>query len=402
MKDLLELYKALLATGWMSADERGIITLAKSTKHEPIHVGGKQLVLPTVEQLRNPDSSVRIMFNPLHESVLKGESDVITQLRHSYAVRLNYTIGTLLRSLLDLAASTGRHAGLSPVQSEILSPLKNSDEKTVVDFARILINATKKLGVEAAFVTLYLKRGGKVDDKIYSRAGIVTFPVYEELLKDQDTYFDVDLRKKDIPTLRALFRHVFPGIDDHYYNKGSNSDVAPYLDALVKTVAGVVGATNEMVTMYSKFIEDSEGLIIQTDWADAFENLAAWVPELRMIPAQFSTDGADRKIDGLVLDASTTVPDRQQLHHPDPVASHGRTFSDMVSIRDQQTQQQQYQQQQYNPTYVPQQVSAPPVQTSRGLNFGELMRRRGVNNPQQQQGNGFNNQAFQNPYANGL
>lgn len=395
MLDLLSLYNALLATAWMKSDGEGFVTVTNKT--DPVQVGGKVLVLPTATQLKRPDVVNRIMFHPLLESALKGESPVTTQLRYSMSVRLNYTIGTVLRELVQLAASPAEHAKLTPTQSEILSPLKDADEKMLNNFSKMLVNATQAKGVDSTFVTIYLKRGGEVDGRNYSRAAIITFPFYEELLKtpDDKVYFGVQLRVKDIETLRSLFRHVFPGIDKHFYNKGSDSDIAPYLEALMKGVAGIIGVTNDLVAMYGKFIEDHETLVIEDEWADAFENLGAYQGPIRMIPGQFTSDGSGRVADeverGATVASGAGATQEHAGQHQTGYQGNGEQrptrMADLMAQRQQNLQNQQ-------PIFgQPQHQPSQP--SNRPMSFKELMRERQRN--EQNAGTGlFNNQPSNN------
>ena len=77
---LITLYKALLELGGMSSDRDGLVSGKLPGAKEdprPVTIKGKRLVLPTQKQLTTSDWSDRIVFHPLYENVLRGESQVI-------------------------------------------------------------------------------------------------------------------------------------------------------------------------------------------------------------------------------------------------------------------------------------------------------------------------------------
>lgn len=284
---LLEIYKSILAYCGMTTDEHGYVSTLLDEKREPAFIEGLRLVLPTDQNLRAFNPKESIIFHPLTENILRGESEVIAKLKTVINIRLNFTIGVIAQSLLSLVASPELHGQLNRDQREILLVIKDCDEKAVMNFISKMVSGIKS-NPERLFVNIYLKRGGTFKNKRYSRVGIVTFPFYELIKEDK-----IDkIREKDKQTFQQLFEFMFPDLQlSEEYNFGSDSSVAPYLEALMNSSAKVASRLNDLLLIYEKHIEDASKLMFDADWIEYFKDLNALVPEIRRIPVQFGNDG---------------------------------------------------------------------------------------------------------------
>ena len=317
---LIDLYKSILTCAGMTYDNEGFVSVKMGKDRSPARTSdGKQIVLPTLEQQMNGDRTNSVVFHPLQENIMRsGESEVISKLRSVFNIKLNYTFGAVAQSLLTLCASIADHRKLSPDQSEMLSAIKDVDEKTIVAFTSMMLNSLKG-SPEKSFVNIYLKRKAIFDDKTYARGGVVTFPLYAELIKDQDKYYGVKLRAKDKSALIQLHQYIFPGIDDYpcSYNRGSNSDVAPFIDALMCTVMGIASKYNDILELFGDIIDSHDDLVFSSDWVESFENLQDLVPQIRQVPMQSGNEG---KITADVMQFSAAAAPSQPLvyHQPAP------------------------------------------------------------------------------------
>lgn len=296
---LIDLYKDILATGLMSADDEGFISRPKAinpggTKEiEPVLIDGKRLVLPTTDQLMHADPERKVIFHPLNENALHGESRIVSKLRTAIAVNLNMATFGLISGLISLGISKADHEKLSPDQSSVLSILKNVDEKSLTDMTKIILNAAKVNDMDGLIFKIYLKRGGSVLGKKYSRVGVVTASLYEELSKDSEEFYGVKLRKKDQGVLTTLFEFIFPSISEpHSYDQGSDSDIAPYLDALMQTAASIGVEINDALEKYAEFIPHADEMKIPLAWRSEFENLPKYMPQIRRIPVDDANTGS--------------------------------------------------------------------------------------------------------------
>lgn len=295
--NLIELYKSILSVAGMSVDDDGFISfkLARMDK-KPVIVKGKRLVLPTTEQLRNPDLSNRVMFHPLSESILRGESEVVTSFREHITKRLNFIIGYVSYALLDLAISVAEHQKLSPQQTEFLSLVKDADQGTLERMRKVTENMF--LGdASQSFAHMRVQKNGMVAGVKHRRVGVVYFPFYEELKKvpapkEPNEIYGVKLRKVDREAFTALMEYLIPDIDKiDKWMFPSDSEIAPTLDALMRSVIAVGDPLNSVVDLFKDHIESSDDLYFDGEWEESFKNLNALLPQIRMIPMQPGNEG---------------------------------------------------------------------------------------------------------------
>lgn len=283
---LIPFYKAVLGTAALKVNAENMVSAHMQGNSIPFMVKGKRLVLPTHEHLSNPDKSGIVVFHPLSENVLGDESAVMEKFRNALNIRLNYILGVVVDGLLVLGTSVAEHAKLTPDQAEVLGIMKDADEKTLTNYRAIL----KNMGIgnkEKCFVDIFLKRGGMVNGKKYNRAAIVHFPLYKELNKRDKQTYGVILRKKDYEIFIKLLEFIIPGIENEtFFNKGSESDLGPFLDALMRCVAQLASRINQTVEMYRGQYDNPDELIFESDWVECFDNLAQLLPEVRAIPMQ--------------------------------------------------------------------------------------------------------------------
>ena len=283
---LIPFYKSVLGTAALKVNAENMVSAHMQGNSIPFMVKGKRLVLPTHEHLSNPDKSSIVIFHPLSENVLGDESAVMEKFRNALNIRLNYILGVIVDGLLVLGTSVAEHAKLTPDQAEVLGILKDADEKTLTNYRAIL----KNMGMgnkEKCFIDIFLKRGGMVNGKKYNRAAIVHFPLYKELLKREKQTYGVILRKKDYEIFIKLLEFIIPGIENEaYFNKGSESDLGPFLDALMRCVAQIASRINQTVEMYRDQYDNPDELLFESDWVECFDNLSQLLPEVRAIPMQ--------------------------------------------------------------------------------------------------------------------
>lgn len=302
--DIIDLYKSVLQNAAMRADEHGFVSLhLADLKPAPVEVKGKRLTLPTREQLAQPDTDSRIFFHPLVEIPHRGESEVVEELRKHISMNLNLSLCFVAISLLQLTTSPAQHQMLSPDQAEYMTLVKEADEETIARFVK-LAEAMAAHDARRSFVNLYVKRGATVGGRKRMRAGIVSFPLYEELKKIPEPkapneVFGVKLRKVDREVLTSLLEYMIPGIDkpDNFIS-ASDSTVAPFLDALMKAVAGIAIHINNMVDLFAKPLPDMEQLRFDLDWQDSFEDLTRMIGQIRAIPPMPGNEGKAIKTAG--------------------------------------------------------------------------------------------------------
>lgn len=307
---LLELYKSVLLAAGLTSDDEGFVyvnnKLFTGEENAPAMIGDQRIVLPTDEQMRHP-SKDKIIFHPLREQAMRGESAVFTKLRTSMTARLNFTFAVLIGAMLDVAKRVDIHKTLSPAQAQLLNVGKSITEKTHEIFSEVCLRTMSDPSM--SFVAMFMKKSDVVNNQPYRRIGVVSFPVYEELCKEQDKYFGLTIKPAERENLKAVMQFLLPGIETvGKYNKGSNSDVAPYMDALMMVFGGIAGPFNDKIELFEKFIPESDIITIDSDWVEVFDNLDAHRVMIQMVPQQAGNEGAS-------LVQGSAVPTVQMPQH---------------------------------------------------------------------------------------
>lgn len=289
--DINTLYTDILAFAGMAVDENGCVYTPLNGEKQFAVVKGLPIVLPTEQHLRTANIKEKLIFHPLSENILnQGEPEMVLKLRKCINIRLNYVFGILAQSLLTLAASPKIHQQLSPDQTELLVVLKDVDDTTRKHWAELL---TRVFAQKKSFVEIYVRYGGTYKGNRYFRIGVTSFPIYDDLKPEKGPLLGVSLRNKDRAMLRELYRFILPGIDQpEQYSFGSNSNTAPYLEALMRAAMNVASRFNTIVDQYRDYIfrEDDgvslDQLTFTAQWVEAFDNLDALLPLIHRIPSQ--------------------------------------------------------------------------------------------------------------------
>ena len=293
---LIDIYKSILSTAGYVVDAEGYVSvnneLFTGEANQPAIIDGKRLVLPTDEHLRNPSDS-KIVFHPMKEQAIHGESKVFTNLREAISTRLSFTYAIIINGLIALGQDSAKHKQLTPDQADFLSAVRDITSDTDVVFTELFTRASKEIGGNC-FVNIFMKKNGIVNDINYVRVGVVMFPFYEELIKEQDKYFGYTIKsKKDRQTIIRLLEYVMPGISKTGdYNVGNNSKVAPYMGALLGCTQNLVEMLNHHLNLYNTFLDPNyKSMIIDSSWVGAIENEAALVNQIGLIPMQAGNEG---------------------------------------------------------------------------------------------------------------
>lgn len=292
MSNLIKFYQSILSLGSLSADSDGLVSCKVGDLTMPFTVKDARLALPTRENLKSPGD--KVIFHPARENTLRAtESEVMQRYRGAINTRLNYVVGCLVGELLTVVSSVDEHRKLTPDQSRLLSEVASADEDTLIRFGKIVQASKKSTDASKAFVNIYLKKLAVIDGKNYKRGAIVSFPFFEELVKKPKNMHGVTLRNRDVEAYINLFKFIFPGIEQPgSYNQGSNSDLCPYLHALLLGVMKVGEPINSVVEEYRAFLALSDEYVFNDDWVDTAQNIHVLLPDINMIPSQAGNEGS--------------------------------------------------------------------------------------------------------------
>lgn len=249
-------------------------------------VGGKKLVLPVEYQLKNPLDvtwTTRILFHPFVEPALRGADDpVFLAYKEQLEMHANMCIMMQIYSLFAIAADKTTHDNLNPEQAVIVSKLSGINEKTIKSFTNKIQNSLH-VGKGVPYVRFYIKNTALLNNEKFSRGCIVSFPVYEELVKDTKNEIITNAEKKII---LEVFKYIFSNIDDvNFYSQGSSCKIAPTIVALLLGYGNIAIELNRITNMY-KDINTFECPEIPIEYDQYINSLSdsVMLTEIRMIP----------------------------------------------------------------------------------------------------------------------
>lgn len=315
--ELLQHYKSFIeSVPGTLVETNGHVVRETSEGLKPVVWVGKKVVLPTPEFLSNPNWDEYMAFHPMCESIARGESDAIQLAQTLVRISLWDHAIDAARALLQIAADQSLQTKLTPAQQKMLSTISEADATTLENFGKIIAKSRHEYseGVDRRIIAIFLKRGGSQDGQHYSRMFVVRFPMYNELCKAEEAkdakdrkVFDVQLRAKDIPILKALHETIFPG-DESTYTIGTNSNLAPYYTVLLNGYANMARQLNSVMKPFIKSVKTLK--LISLDW-DEGDNLTVF---RNKIPALPHNEGNDP-----VADANTPQPTTAQPVMAQPV-----------------------------------------------------------------------------------
>ena len=308
MSKIERIYKSILDFADCSVNSSGYIQFNNGKDKTNIIIDGKDLVFPTNDQLRNPQPNT-IIFHPLAESEIGSEPAVLVRLRELIFLKFNKVAACLMQDLISIINSSELHKDLSNEAQEILYKGISVNQGSVKALGAI--HKAEASNFAKMYVSGWLRKGGTVRGRPYSRAGIVNFQLYNKL---GDEAFLSDLpkgvRKDDPESFRKLMEFIFPNISkpgDYY--EGSDSRVAPFFDALLKTVKGIADNLQTVLDNFREHLVTAAEFNFNSEWIPEVENLETLRGEIAMIPVSYNGNNQEP----VVQVAQTTTPNTADL-----------------------------------------------------------------------------------------
>ena len=328
MSDTLnEFYeKVLLSTG-LVVTEDGYVKAplrGRSKVSDNITFNGRTLVLPLRQHfdtmtdiIDGKKELIKVIFNPLKEDVIKGDSDSLVKLKSMIEVRLSHSLNNIFAAVISLALNKEKQKHMSLELTSLFASMKEAknqnitnviDENTLEKFKKIastLVVPTNTKGI----IHFYLKKGGMVNNVKYNRLAMSSFPLYDELdkyVKDGSVY-GVKLRPKDVKVFKIIYEYIFNNINvKDYYTFGSTDKNSPGFISLFKLYINIVERLNELISMLEFTDEIDEfakmNLAITSEELD---NIARFDRELAVIPSDVDVN---RSMDRLVGNSLVNEP----------------------------------------------------------------------------------------------
>ena len=301
-QDLVEFYSRLLRDVGIFETEGAKLSIhdgGESGELTPVTISGLRLVLPTEDILRNPKWNETIAFHPLSEDAISGESPVFKRLKIYMDIRLSSTMIVLMKVLLGVTADKSRHGNLDSRAIGLLQALDSVTSKAVDDLnklSRVLENVGEK-----KLMHIRVQRSGKVKDKGYRRATLISYPILTEFDRDDDEVFGVKFSsKKSKREVASLFKWILDldsqPLDRH--SMGSDEKVAPGFHSLILAYGKVMSRFAEIFDIFSNELEAYSDFKPKLNWIDDAKNLSQFnykIPALDGNDREALADGAPKE-----------------------------------------------------------------------------------------------------------
>lgn len=271
--DFIEFYKSVLdSIGLVKYTDDGFIYIPRDDNMKDlVNINGKMLVLPTKDNIdslvvKKEDGSLevtKILFNPLKESVNRGNSVSLSRVKTWIEKKLAFTVAAVGEMLLILASDKQMQKDTGLEINKFLSSITEAMNNNIKD----IVDATsrekwaslykKTFEKNVGFITLFINKLYKIEGEKYNRATILGSDVYTELLKatKDKPVLGVNLRNKDITVFKLLFEYLIEGLDkDHEtYAIGSNDNECPAFISLLKLYIKLGNRLNKIAELV-KFV----------------------------------------------------------------------------------------------------------------------------------------------------
>lgn len=307
-------YTKLLNAMSIREDSNGELVQTLDGVDRLVRVEDMPMVIPTEETIKHYSSN-KVIFHPLSENILQGESPVIKELRAMMMDHLHSLILDTADALISIALDNDLVSTLTPTQIESLKCTAGADATTLKNWKSIVRRAESR-GSANRVVTIFLKRGAEIKGKTYKRAAIVNFNLYNELTEGKLQVFGVKIRKTDLNIFTKVFEQIIEDVAIvDKYSEGSESLTAPYFDVLVKTYAGILKTINSITWSLRKPIKEVKGydLHVKDDFSELFTDLMIYRDVIPPLPYN-EGDRNDKR--------EQQIANQQQTPAPQPLPDH--------------------------------------------------------------------------------
>ncbi|EPU3828974.1 hypothetical protein ACVWU4_000955 [Campylobacter coli] len=329
---LFDFYKRILESVGFYVTKDGYIFLGNEEEKESYTVNGLPFVVPTEEHIKvlfgldestGKVTNTRYLFNPLNETILKGDSISLSRLKLVIERRLALAINVAGRLLLLVANNKELQSKLPTKINKFLSEImsaKNANIKELVD-ADVIKNWDtiffKSLKVDKHLISIFLKKSGVYENVKYNRLAVVSSPLLDilETATPDTQVFGMKLRNKEIKIYRIILKYLLNVDKNNTINFGSNDGETPGFISLFTAYVNIYKNIEDVILKLQN-VDKSEavkGLYNITVDLKELENLAQYKSEVLTIPnetvPQSKINHANTQLVNEVKTTSNAIPD---------------------------------------------------------------------------------------------
>lgn len=317
--DLLEFYTSMLESlGFEVADNGKLsINLIDGDSQDgtvftqPVEVNKTyQIYLPTKKLVSGgaEDSDDKLLFHPLSENILRGESTIQAVMRKVMRVGLTMDIINILKTLTRISANPELQEKFSTkAQVKVLSQIGPMSSKAIDHMDQLCgIKALEALG---PILSVHAHKNHK--DYESKRVTIFTSLVFEQIDDVKQTIAGVKIAtKKDFKAITNLLKVVLSK-----FNFVSESNgVVPFMESLYCGFAEAQTHVRELTKLFKSEVNGAEHILGRSsyrDWIDLLTNEKA-IAQMKLVqPDLRGNIGNTSKIDEMKAESvKRDIPDK--------------------------------------------------------------------------------------------
>lgn len=386
LKDLTEAYKLLLASVNVVTQSDDLLVQDIDDMKTQVMVDGRPLALPTDNIVNNYSDSI-VVFHPICENLLLGESPVLQEFRMLIMEFLNDYALNLVDSILSIAVDEQLVSELKPTQVEFMRCTAGADATSLSNWRSVMRRAGTR-GSANRLLTIFLKRGAMYNGNKHKRVANVNFNILDKIEDGGSTLFGAKVRKNDLKVYNRILTKIFDKVEEEDgYSAYSDSLTAPYFESLVKAYHNVLEDLNSVSWNLRKPIEQSTArkLHVNTDFMDALSDIRKYRDVLPTMPLNDGDRNTRREDTQAEDNAGQTVIPTNSPQDVNKMANQASPYYDQpqsVTIQQQPPQQAApVQQPQFN---APQPQMQQPPQMQPTMNNGNRPQNNGFPTLQEQ------------------
>jgi len=360
MSNVVEFYKDILKTFNVTEENNKLVFHTSTGKKIPLTLEGSPLILPRKELIADiveivdgkPRLKARI-FNPLAESVIRGENKSLTKIRKHIERMMEYSFIVVSTLLLHGVRYQEDLEDCDPMFLKFLDMLKYKqpgvkkvvDDETIKKWEEISDIATQK---EKQLLHIFIKKGGKIGDVKYTRIGTLMFPLYEELeemnVKEDLVFNKVRLRNKDKFVIQKLYEFIFELSHDELidgFTVGTRNTTSPSFIVTMMLYDFAKNKINKAIEVAKSLNLDNELLdtVILPELPISIEELEKFIDKIKYELLEIPSDS-----DLLIMDFSssnnqptpTTNTSNKTIPTNNPVNNEPKSVFDTIHQQQQQ------------------------------------------------------------------
>ena len=285
LKNLTEAYRQILASINVVTQSDDLLVQDIDDMKTQIMVDGKPLALPTDNIVNNYSDSF-VVFHPICENLLLGESPVLQEFRLLIMEALNEYTSQLVDSILSIAVDEQLVSELKPTQVEFMRCAAGADANSLTNWRAVMRRAGTR-GTPNRLLTIFLKRGAMFNGGKHKRVANVNFNILDKIEEGGSTLFGAKVRKNDLKIYNRILQKIFSKVEDEDgYNAASDSLTAPYFESLILAYHNVLKDLNSVSWNLRKPIEQSTArkLHVNDDFMELLSDVRVYRDVLPTMP----------------------------------------------------------------------------------------------------------------------